>query len=126
MIKPGRELDLLIAEKVMKVLICKGDFDGCGENIGYEGWYRFKEGPICVECDGTELLNYSTDIAAAWEVLEKLRDLRPRIIITHNFENPWSCSMGNGRDVFIRESSTESAPHAICLAALKAVGEIEK
>ena len=65
---------------------------------------------------------YSTDIAAAWEVVEHLRK-PPRewgfkIMGDRNF--PALCTVAGG--VPMAHVEGDSVPHAICLAALKAVG----
>lgn len=124
----GRELDTLIAEKVMGFLTTVGgDIYGEGEKTRYirrsvdDSW----ETTPC----------YSTDIAAAWQAVDKLRSLGwylwledaqyKDVQYTASFilaepmaeEYPW-------RSVPIRQSLNEAstAPHAICLAALCAVG----
>jgi len=62
--------------------------------------------------------SYSTEIQHAWEVVEKIRETRKIYI-----------SMGNDSHSVILDSflngpmfGGESIPHAICLAALQAVG----
>lgn len=111
--KPGRELDALVAEKVM------GDY--ISDREGEPGSWR---GP-----DFTPLPQYSTDISAAWEVVEK--------IINHSDYVCWELSsewkgdgaksdypfyarfcLGNGD----KTAGADTAPHAICIAALKVVG----
>ena len=112
----GRELDALVAEKV----------------FGWTGGHY-------------ESLPFSTDIAAAWEVVERLRsrgissghgfnwDLC--IKVGHSDDSGWFVelfdlsSMGycGPADTTIRWDgvdvrNAETASHAICLAALKAVG----
>lgn len=91
--EPGKKLDKLVAEEVM---------------------------------DMTGLLHhkpYSTDISAAWEVVEKFNGYT----VVKNDENLddeiryGSRIEHNGRYYFCGMQS-KSAPHAICLAALKAVG----
>lgn len=70
---------------------------------------------------------YSTDIAAAWEVIERLRWLFPRQNISINI---LSRDDTESRDSFIGiemfgkmriDEQAQTLPHAICLAALKAV-----
>lgn len=109
--KAGRELDRLIAEKVMHLPNIR-NWD-CGYVYGPE--------------HGEDVPRYSTDIAAAWQVVEKLTkseniDLE---IIPSAFHNECSVSVGFLDDCgdacgpfYFTE---ESAPHAICLAALKAI-----
>ena len=91
--KLGPELDRLIAEKVM-------------------GWPADEWHQSCNDCTKW---SPSTNIAHAWEVVEKLRNI---------MVGPWThgrwaaCAMQDG-DWF---SVADTAPHAICLAALKSVG----
>ena len=108
---PGRDLDRLIAEKVMGRKVY-------GDRIS-------RESP---ELDIPEcwLPRYSTDISAAWEVLEKVcegTDWSPQVglkscMMFGGFVNDWG--LKPTKNVMITEA--ESAPHAICLAALKAMG----
>lgn len=97
---PGRELDALIAEKVMG-LRCP-DWISCGRGRG--AWEH-------------SLKHYSTDISAAWEVVEKLnllerfelsrRDKKFTITTYSQYEN---------HSIYVE---APTAPHAVCLAALK-------
>lgn len=99
--KAGRELDALVAEEVM--------------GLDPE-WH--KQVPV-----GRVTPCYSTDIAAAWEVVEKLcREERyPTVQFAVNVDGKqaWWCSLVNPADV---EVHAPAAPLAVCLAALKAVG----
>ena len=98
---PGRELDALVAEKVFGETIFKHKAD----------W---------------EPPEYSTDISAAWEVVNKLSggfyfsiDGQWRSQLTGKIS--WRSRFKPSLDApYI---SGDTAPHAICLAALKAVGE---
>ena len=77
------------------------------------------------------IAEYSTNIAAAWEVVEKLRQQYPLTKLVAKPHGPaaWQCEFfysSDGRltlpacDIHLAEADT--APLAICLAALKAVG----
>lgn len=89
----GRELDALIAEKVM------------GDPLQL----KMALGPR----------HYSTDIAAAWEVVEKLRTAKYELLIC-TFSGKWSVDvLHTGKSIDVANADT--APHAICLAALNAV-----
>ncbi len=129
--KPGREMDALVAEKVM-------------------GW-KFGKDPVGLSCwvvsiDRTvdRCWSPSTDIAAAWEVVEKINQLpswpeydykgkierhrergafRVESTYSLNRQGKW-CAYGTDRDQEypLFEAYAEIAPHAICVAALKAVG----
>jgi len=111
-LKAGRELDALIGGKLF--------------GIRYEFVYNDymipdSEDPIAYDvCP-----NYSTDISAAWQVLEKLLSIieNQDIHIEHlgNHNESWGVStcyeLGEWKD-WVR---AETAPLAICLAGLKAI-----
>jgi len=112
----GRELNALVAEHVMG-LEKLGCHDGnCFYHIemggkGFKGLAK----------------SYSTAISPAWEVVEKLRESKMALSVMHVFEfadQKWAyiakVETYNKAD-FISDIR-ETAPHAICLAALKAVG----
>lgn len=111
-IPAGRAMDALVAEKVMG--LHRSMEQGLGEDV-YEEW-RNAEG-CRVRPYGT-LPNYSTDIAAAWEVVEKLA--KPLKVVWTG--KVWVCA------VFEEEYSHEAdtAPLAICRAALSRVMESQK
>lgn len=91
--KAGRELDALVAEKVM----------------GVETMQKLY--PSMMAKGGAWLPHFSTDIAAAWEVVEKMR--REGYIFDIEIRKDY---------VGVNCEHCESAPLAICLAALRAVG----
>lgn len=109
--KPGRELDQLVAEKIFGLEVVKETWDEgkeCSYSIGEpDYWYTANE-------PGGYLHNpvpfYSTDIAAAWEVFEKVKLYR---LERWNDGHGWSASSGRNRE------RGDTAPHAICLAALE-------
>lgn len=111
--KAGRELDALIAEKVMgwKRVPGDDDQDSAWDTGDPEGYFPYEHN-----------FRPSIDIAAAWQVVEKLPYLFT--LTTNNPYHPttpeteWFAS-------FQAEYEAEgcSPPHAICLAALKAVEE---
>jgi len=139
----GREMDALIAEKVMgwtrhswashsalkKMLYCTN----CGKTKGIhqnEGFAQFCNKPIC----GPD--NYSTDIAAAWEVVEMLEDIAPGegwVEINHHGKAGAYCRIWrlidgeNGEQWNVLTEAGANGPQVtplvICRAALKAVTE---
>lgn len=116
MMEAGRELDALVAEKVMGwTKRISADHTGSEikvlRNMGII--YAWKDAERKER--GLDVPAYSTDIAAAWQVAEMMRGLDFRL----NKDGDWVCCFG-GTVAFCGESDT--APHAICLAALKAVG----
>jgi hypothetical protein len=115
--KVGRELDALVAEKVMGFDVRKH-----GNDWIYIGEVR----PGGTDPQGYPVPNYSEDISAAWKVVEKLAQTRHITVnsavgldASKAFVKLWRCEID-----LTKHSSTEefsdSAPHAICLAALKA------
>ena len=108
--KPGRELDALVAEKVMGCRVQKTTLGLCELGTGEERVYRDARIP-----------HYSTDIASVWGVVEKFA---PEAMVlnrypTGNFAVRFDHNGHWWSDV------CDTAPHAICLAALKAVGVTE-
>ena len=99
--QPGRELDALIAEKVMGQNT-RG-LSGCGS------W-----GCGCSSDPYPHLPKYSEDIAAAWRVVEKLDGTYEPVIERHG--PGWTAWFDSN------QAWADTAPLAICLAALKAVG----
>lgn len=98
--KPGRELDALIAEKVMGLIT----------DLDRQTVWDVYEKP------GYPLPHYSTDIASAWLVVEKL-DLHLELLTYKKKSKTEWCAIFDIDD----EGWGATAPHAICLAALKAV-----
>jgi len=100
-LRPGRELDALVAERVTKL-----------------SWHPDYPG---------DLPYYSTDISAAWEVIEQVyKDGHGWMLVGPNFDDTkWhayestGCADPDYGDWY--ELDGDTAPHAICLAALKAV-----
>ena len=94
-----REINVLIAEKLMNV-----DFEDVDGVRYYEG-----------HCDPKQ---YSGDISAAWEVVVKLSEqgLYTRVSNVAGL-GKWRCAT-NGRIT----DFCETAPMAICLAALNTIG----
>lgn len=168
--KPGRELDALVAEKVMgatpaqiqafwaaaehedKAQECFKDAqqapDIGSHRANVQGiWHQIEASKLRL-AERCKVKEYSTSIAAAWEVVEKLMkegkpiyvypdydfdscpEMKPPhayIWIATNSDNgfygsdlaPWpTCGdyLGEGF-----RCTGETAPHAVCLAALKAV-----
>lgn len=110
-LKPGRELDALIAEKIF----------GLGRhslNVSNQKQYEevrqinIDEIRFCPE--------YSTDIAAAWPIVEMFKERGDYKIEISAYpkDSCWTIK------AYGKKSCTTSAktlPHAICLAALKAI-----
>lgn len=129
--KAGRKLDALIAERVMGWRL---------EDYGEGSIYFYAPRGTCgASCDHhLHLLpEFSTDIADAWSVVEKMKADKGFISITFYEDYPnkrtpsqgmdgppykahWSVS-GLGIGYQEGKIAADTAPHAICLAALKAL-----
>lgn len=119
--KPGRDLDILIADKIFQMR-CPS-FVSCGRGRGV--WEN-------------SIPNYSTDIKAAWEVVQKVptyeRKFRDKYCETNDFflikrrdhwitkKDYWVAGYASYPEDWEIHVEAETAPHAICLATLKAVG----
>lgn len=107
----GREMDKLIAEKVMGW----GDFWSDPNGVILMG----NPPGNTVEDDRIEVPHYSTDIAAAWQIVEY--SLQQRGWGFHSLDEGWSASFFvTGRTSLIL-SHADTAPLAICRAAFLAV-----
>lgn len=112
----GRELDALVAERVM-------------------GWMsvglRARYGMLAADWRGHDPLSrvgpefecavphYSTDIAAAWQVVEKVQASGHRVCLYRQWNGQYHCVFGTAfAPNFPGERHADTAPLAICLAAL--------
>lgn len=121
----GRELDALIAEKVMG--LTRHDESYVTESIGKVLRFVWRDGcGDCVYSGDMFLPHYSTNIADAWGVVERLVstpgpngdhhsvrvDYSGDAVVVIDENEDWQVS-----------AIAETAPLAICLAALKAVSQ---
>lgn len=112
---PGRELDALVAEKVMGWTRT--------EHLGLKRTVWNIPAPSYIEW-ADDPPPFSTDIAAAWEVVERLR-ANYSFQISADSSSDWECYLENeDLDISHVSARSETAPHAICLAALKTVEKI--
>ncbi len=104
----GREMDALIAEKIF------GNFV-----------HRLSGGKYGIGSLMLEIPNYSTDIADAWEVAEKLHKENDIFDVWHEKDTgfDWWCEVVNNGGGW--SANAKNAPLAICRAALLAVMEAE-
>lgn len=108
----SREIDALVAEKVMGLWgFCK-----CDGEIGFTR-HPTRDRFECIDCGGWLGENYSTDIAAAWEVVEKLSTWP--WCFTRSGET-FKFDLGYEGERYYAVAETPAM--AICLAALKAKG----
>lgn len=119
--KPGRELDALVAEKVMGWRAHSPGYPSLVDINGVPtGWLASGQGSQGDDPD----FRPSTDIAAAWEVVERLGgnmfQLHYDTRYGHENKTGWAVIL----DGVVMCGFADTAPHAICLAALKAAGVI--
>ena len=131
-LEAGRELDVLVAEKVMGLIPCdkwRATYGGYGMAITMQGALHVNDG---CEHDGRcypigHPSCYSTNIAAAWEVVEKLNKMQLGWFSLEQFgargQEEWTAMIWTGgedeADCFAGHA--ETVPPAICHAALKAI-----
>jgi hypothetical protein len=106
--KPGHEIDALVAEKVM------GFRPGNSPNT----WSNSDRINIP--------FNPSTDIRDAWEVVDRMKALTECNGERHSTRDPWQafCKELNDHDDWFGEAFWYVDSQSICLAALKAVGAL--
>lgn len=130
----GEELDKLICEKLDGWRWVKNSKNAngwacnglCGENCSKEEEFK-KWNQDNKKFNGwvsPSTPHFSTDIAAAWEVVEKVRELGfDAIVVMHQDRIPYCQFVKPIDEDNIEEylGTAETAPLAICRAALKAV-----
>lgn len=124
--KPGRELDFEIAIKVMG---WTRDNYGDWDYKGSQAWRRNDYGEHSFFHEefnpGAHPFppHYSTSIEAAWEVVELLRSKEIFLVLDNcEFEQAYEAEFTDFYETHRCSTRSDTAPHAICLAALKAVG----
>jgi len=100
----GPELDVEVAEKVM----------GWEQDAPGSIWWRVGQRLI-------EVPPFSTDISAAWQVVEHMRRRGRFVQITCPVGDEIAVDIEGPRGETLESSWAETAPLAICRAALKAV-----
>jgi len=111
----GREMDALVAEKVMGFEIPAN----LRNSVNWGGGP-----PILVDGKSLDIPHYSTDLTDAWEVVEKMGNYL--FACGRNDNGMWeacffSVNSGIGK---LSEGHGDTAPSAICRAALKALGVV--
>ena len=127
--KPGRELDALVAEKVMGWKPLLGPSKEMDEGFKERYWEYARNHALRLTPESSFLPGlehpvppYSTDIGAVWEVVEKLGLAFELGWLPEDKGFNWDASFGEKRGSEAGTTTYAStAPHAICLAALKAV-----
>ena len=115
----GRELDALVAEKVMGWIDVQKQpiANALGQHVMDDFVGKPSPGPAVM------VPRYSTMMTEAWKVAEKLRgDVQFVAVISGKGPQgvqPWICKVN--REGSFLEERADTAAHAICLAALKGV-----
>ena len=107
--KAGEELDKLVIKELMHHIWDDSERPRCKICGVWKDWPK----PT-----GCEYKPYSTDISAAWQVVEKLRDYYPEIEF-NQFSKKWEVTFLVGETAL-----ADTAPEAICRAALLAKQEV--
>lgn len=115
----GRELDALVAEKVMGHAPCNKWTLALHPEV--EGWLKNCQ---CQACYPTgDPARYSTDIAAAWDITARMNDAAFLLERSLTANASWCARFGrheDGRLIGTMTRGTASTPAlAICRAALK-------
>lgn len=130
----GSELDALVATKVMGLVPCNKWTPGSIGSAG--GFCMFSHHDICghemgkcfpsvpdLDWIGNGPQPYSTNIASAWLVVDRLRSFYSNVNL--HGANGWGLSLGiitlDGED-WTAPIPADTAPLAICLAALEVLG----
>lgn len=136
--EPGRELDALVAEKVMGLDLeaeAKHRFEAAVRKYQGKGYHGNEQWPDDCRPEKREYFRgaerlYSADMAAAWEVVEKLKadgwDIHiDSVGFNNDIEGEWRTffSLDNDEDTQVAHvfEDGDTAPHAICRAALAAL-----
>lgn len=127
----GREMDARVAEKVMGIRVDR-EFRSAPISRVLKESGDFKA--LAVPFDYVK--PYSTDIAAAWQVLEKISSNMAAFGLSYCYgfavelnkdDNLYTAGFRESDrdkgDVWEKEATAPTAPLAICAAALAAVGE---
>lgn len=119
--KPGRELDALVAEKVMNW--SRITPTGKESLVNYFGWYSWgKSKPEYQYIARIKAFNPSTNMNRAWDVIRELSKRGHKVEVTQTETHSFCTIFDSCYAIAEVESASNKTPYAICLAALKAVG----
>ena len=118
----GRELDALVAEKVMGWVVVRKQ--SIANAMGQHVMDDYVGQPSIGVTQPVLVPRYSLMIQEAWKVADHLRNRSQFVAVLSGMGpqgvQPWICKIN--RDGGFLEERADTAPVAICLAALKAVG----
>ena len=133
-LEPGPELDALVATEVMEWHRNAGTYQPTGWFNKFSLYTEFEDDRSlpCHETGDDPVWSPSTSIADAWQVVEKMQAMnRQKDIHIQCLYDKWDVSMchfernGEGMEWGDWTINADTAPHAICLAALKAVEQAD-
>ena len=124
-LEAGRELDARVGEQVMNWRWLNfGRSYGGVAMLPPEEWQKYLPEYLAnntvVSCTGNppeRLPRFSSDIAAAWAVIEKMREREIMVSVSWGKDGGWWCSIRRTAWPF-EGPYADAAPLAICLAAL--------
>ena len=118
----GRELDALVAEKVLGWLQVRKQM--IANAMGQPVMEDFVGLPTVSAASPQLIPRYRTMIQEAWKVADALRERSQFVAVLSGLGpqgvQPWICKIN--RDGGFIEERADAAPLAICLGALKSVG----
>jgi hypothetical protein len=121
-LQAGRELDALVAGKVMGWLDVKKQ--SIANAMGQHVMDDYVGLPVAAAAPPVLIPRYSTMIQEAWKVADKLRGEVQFVAVISGKgpqgTQPWICKVN--REGSFLEERADTAPLAICLAALKGLG----
>jgi hypothetical protein len=106
-----QELDRAVAEEVM----------GCRVQVSANGKLSELGGGEERVYKDAQIPRFSTDIAAAWQVVEKMREYGWSVTIGQHIDLSWRCKFTNDEILIEVIARANTAPRAICETALEAV-----
>lgn len=124
----GREIDALIEENIFKSVSCN---NWAIQRYYPEEWIRINSSCEHERCHPLGFVpRYSTDISAAWEVVEKFveQDCKCHIYRYGNWNKKdgkrcWQVFLGDNKYNLFPYAEADTAPLAICRAALLAISK---
>lgn len=106
----GRELDTLIAERVFALTVVE-------DPVNYRGVQIARAGR-----EGSDLPHYSTDHAAAWQVVEQMQAQGWNFACDDMGGLPWWVEFSQAGYRRGGQNTASTLPLAVCRAALAALG----
>lgn len=112
------EKNILVAKEIMGLVPCDDPVGRC------EGAKH--DPPLCWGTGeaGSDLLPYTTDISAAWQVVEKMRSKYLEFYMNTLGSDLWECEVeiGEGDNFIVVNAKSQNPCEAICCCALRAEG----